>query len=100
MPYLRSTDFGPRDTSKPGVEATLWGQYLLDNAQNVEEVILGAAARAQERARSHCRHSGHRAQCLGPVRRALPRVRNLQHRMQNGVQRHRQGILLRVDHQP
>jgi len=39
MLYLRATDFGPRDVSKPGVHAGLWAQYLLDNAANVEEAL-------------------------------------------------------------
>jgi choloylglycine hydrolase len=37
--YLLATDFGPRDTSKSGVQAALWGQYLLDNAATVREAI-------------------------------------------------------------
>lgn len=37
--YLNATDFGPRDPSKPGVQAALWGQYLLDNAATVEEAL-------------------------------------------------------------
>ena len=39
MLYLRATDVGPRDPSKPGVHIALWGQYLLDNAATVEEAI-------------------------------------------------------------
>jgi len=39
MLYLRATDFGPRDMSKPGVHAVLWAQYLLDNAATVEEAV-------------------------------------------------------------
>jgi choloylglycine hydrolase len=39
MLYLSATDFGPRDPSKAGVQATLWGQYILDNAATVQEVI-------------------------------------------------------------
>ena len=35
--YLRAADFGPRDPSKPGVQAGLWGQYVLDNAATVAE---------------------------------------------------------------
>jgi len=37
--YLNATDFGPRDASKPGVHAGLWGQYVLDNAASVEEAL-------------------------------------------------------------
>lgn len=37
--YLTSTDFGPRDTSKKGIHAGLWGQYLLDNAATVSEAL-------------------------------------------------------------
>jgi choloylglycine hydrolase len=39
MLYLRATDFGPRDPSKPGVHAALWLQYLLDNAATVAEAV-------------------------------------------------------------
>ena len=39
MLYLNATDFGPRDTSKPGLHAGLWAQYLLDNAATVEEAL-------------------------------------------------------------
>lgn len=39
MLYLNATDFGPRDASKPGVQAGLWGQYMLDNAATVEEAL-------------------------------------------------------------
>jgi choloylglycine hydrolase len=39
MLYLRATDFGARDTSKQGVHAGLWGQYMLDNAATVEEAL-------------------------------------------------------------
>nr|WP_277608782.1 linear amide C-N hydrolase [Microbulbifer elongatus] len=37
--YLNDTDFGPRDTKRPGVQAGLWLQYLLDNAANVKEAL-------------------------------------------------------------
>jgi choloylglycine hydrolase len=37
--YLRATDFGPRDPAKPGVQAGLWPQYLLDNAATVKEAL-------------------------------------------------------------
>jgi choloylglycine hydrolase len=37
--YLTSTDFGARDTSKKGLQAGLWGQYMLDNAATVEEAL-------------------------------------------------------------
>lgn len=39
MLYLAATDFGPRDAKKPGVQAALWAQYLLDNAATVEEAL-------------------------------------------------------------
>jgi len=39
MLYLNSTDFGPRDASKPGVQAGLWLQYVLDNAADVKEAL-------------------------------------------------------------
>jgi choloylglycine hydrolase len=39
MLYLTVTDFGPRDNSKLGVHAGLWGQYLLDNAASVTEAL-------------------------------------------------------------
>ena len=41
--YLNETDFGPRDPAKPGVQAGLWLQYLLDQADTV-----GAALRLME----------------------------------------------------
>ncbi|MCO6045229.1 linear amide C-N hydrolase [Aeoliella sp. ICT_H6.2] len=37
--YLTATDFGPRDKSKQGVQAGMWGQYLLDNAASVAEAL-------------------------------------------------------------
>ncbi|RTL48908.1 MAG: linear amide C-N hydrolase [Bradyrhizobiaceae bacterium] len=37
--YLDRTDFGPRDSKKPGLHAGLWGQYALDNAASVEEAL-------------------------------------------------------------
>lgn len=37
--YLKATDFGPRDPKLKGVQAGLWGQYLLDNAATVEEAL-------------------------------------------------------------
>jgi penicillin V acylase-like amidase (Ntn superfamily) len=39
MLYLNACDFGPRDKNKPGVQAGLWGQYLLDNAASVSEAL-------------------------------------------------------------
>ncbi|BCX03895.1 MAG: choloylglycine hydrolase [Candidatus Roseilinea sp.] len=36
---LSATDFGPRDPSKPGVNAALWAQFLLDRAANVKEAL-------------------------------------------------------------
>ena len=37
--YFVATDFGPRDPKKGGVQAALWGQYVLDNAASVEEAL-------------------------------------------------------------
>lgn len=39
MLYLQATDFGPRDPAKPGLQAALWAQYLLDNAATVNEAL-------------------------------------------------------------
>jgi choloylglycine hydrolase len=39
MLYLPSTDFGPRDASKRGLQAGLWAQYLLDDAATVGEAL-------------------------------------------------------------
>jgi penicillin V acylase-like amidase (Ntn superfamily) len=39
MLYLNATDFGTRDTSKPGLHAGLWAQYILDNAASVKEAL-------------------------------------------------------------
>ncbi|AZM96249.1 linear amide C-N hydrolase [Vreelandella venusta] len=39
MLYLTATDFGPRDPAKPGLQAGLWGQYVVDNAATVEEAL-------------------------------------------------------------
>lgn len=39
MLFLVATDFGPRDTSKRGVHAGLWAQYILDNAATVAEAL-------------------------------------------------------------
>lgn len=39
MLYLTATDFGPRDPAKPGLQAGLWGQYVIDNAATVEEAL-------------------------------------------------------------
>ncbi|HLJ88416.1 MAG TPA: linear amide C-N hydrolase [Candidatus Angelobacter sp.] len=39
MLYLTATDFGPRDPAKPGVQAGLWLQYVLDNAEDVKEAL-------------------------------------------------------------
>jgi len=37
--YFIPADFGPRDPNKGGLQAALWGQYVLDNAASVEEGI-------------------------------------------------------------
>lgn len=39
MLYLTATDFGPRDPGKPGLQAGLWAQYVLDNATTVSEAL-------------------------------------------------------------
>ncbi len=39
MLYLQATDFGPRDDTRPAVQAGLWLQYLLDNAADVAEAL-------------------------------------------------------------
>lgn len=39
MLYLNAADFGPRDPAKPGLQAGLWAQYLLDNAATVAEAL-------------------------------------------------------------
>jgi choloylglycine hydrolase len=39
MLYLTATDYGARDASKPGVQAGLWLQYVLDNAATVSEAL-------------------------------------------------------------
>lgn len=39
MLYLNAADFGSRDPKKPGVQATLWLQYILDNAATVKEAV-------------------------------------------------------------
>lgn len=39
MLYLNATDFGPRDSAKPGVHAGLWSQFLLDKAATVTEAL-------------------------------------------------------------
>jgi choloylglycine hydrolase len=39
MLYLTATDFGPRDPARPGLQAGLWAQYLLDNAASVDEAL-------------------------------------------------------------
>lgn len=39
MLYLNATDFGPRDSAKPGLQAGLWAQYVLDNAATVGEAL-------------------------------------------------------------
>ena len=39
MLALHAADFGPRDPKKPGLNAGLWVQYLLDNAATVPEAL-------------------------------------------------------------
>ena len=44
MLYFPPADYGPRDPSKPGVQAALWAQYALDNAATVEEALAKLAS--------------------------------------------------------
>lgn len=44
--WLRGTDYGPRDASRPGVHIGLWVQYILDNAASVDQA-LSLAGRIQ-----------------------------------------------------
>lgn len=37
--FLVATDFGPRNEQLAGIQAGLWGQYLLDNAATVDEAL-------------------------------------------------------------
>jgi len=37
--YLQVADFGPRDPAKPAIAATMWLQYLLDQAATVAEAL-------------------------------------------------------------
>lgn len=39
MLFLQGTDFGPRDPARPGLQAGLWAQYVLDNAATVTEAL-------------------------------------------------------------
>jgi len=39
MLYLNAADFGDRDPGKPGVQAGLWLQFVLDNAATVAEAL-------------------------------------------------------------
>jgi choloylglycine hydrolase len=39
MLYLKAADYGPRDATKPAVQAALWLQYLLDQAADVKEAL-------------------------------------------------------------
>jgi choloylglycine hydrolase len=52
---LTAADYGPRDPSKPGVNAGLWAQYLLDNAATVEEALkaMGEIQIVATEARGH-----------------------------------------------
>jgi penicillin V acylase-like amidase (Ntn superfamily) len=53
--YLTAADYGPRDPSKPGVNAGLWAQYLLDKAATVEEALkaMGEIQIVATEARGH-----------------------------------------------
>ena len=37
--FLTATDFGPRDSTRAGLQAGLWAQYVLDNAATVTEAL-------------------------------------------------------------
>lgn len=39
MLYLNAADFGERDPAKPGIQAGLWLQFVLDNAASVSEAL-------------------------------------------------------------
>jgi len=39
MLFLNAADYGARDAAKPGLQAGLWAQYLLDNAATVSEAL-------------------------------------------------------------
>ncbi len=39
MLFLKGTDFGPRDPGRPGLQAGLWAQYVLDNAATVTKAL-------------------------------------------------------------
>ncbi|MFO1080566.1 MAG: linear amide C-N hydrolase [Reyranellaceae bacterium] len=53
--YLTAADYGPRDPSRPGVNAGLWAQYLLDNAATVAEAVklMGEIQVVAAEARGH-----------------------------------------------
>lgn len=38
--YYTPADFGPRDPKKAGLQAVLWGQFVLDNAASVAEALV------------------------------------------------------------
>ncbi|AXE29836.1 choloylglycine hydrolase [Chromobacterium phragmitis] len=42
--FLTATDYGAREPGKQGVQAGLWGQYLLDNAATVSEALQAMQA--------------------------------------------------------
>ena len=44
MLYFPAADYGPRDASKPGLQAALWAQYALDGSANGEEALGSLAA--------------------------------------------------------
>lgn len=37
--FLNATNFGPRDANKPGLQAGLWAQFVLDTAATVSEAL-------------------------------------------------------------
>jgi choloylglycine hydrolase len=39
MLFLNAADFGPRDPGKPSLHAGLWAQYVLDEAETVNEAL-------------------------------------------------------------
>lgn len=55
--YLTATNFGPRDPAKPGLQAGLWLQFVLDNAATVEEALAALKTVQVVMAETH----GHKA---------------------------------------
>lgn len=57
MLYLTAADYGPRDPSKPGLQAGLWLQYVLDNAATVDEALTILNAVQIQPAEARGRHA-------------------------------------------